>query len=220
MVEGNSQVVAYDQRPAYRTAVVVLCTLYASLLALAQGYRAGRSTGKTTSKATEALVIAQGITCMAFIFSVGINIAGLGLATDAQCYAVIRVCIALYMAAKIFLTLFLLERVRVVRSPFIERKRDPIWIGGTIATVCSYLGVTAFEFIQPESELSRTDGLCRIGIQPNAAIGVIVLDTVFNVVLTIIFIQQLRPAASQITVDKPSFELGRKWPESFREDVS
>ena len=37
MVEGNSQVVAYDQRPAYRTAVVVLCTLYASLLALAQG---------------------------------------------------------------------------------------------------------------------------------------------------------------------------------------
>jgi hypothetical protein len=81
-----------------------------------------------------------------------------------------------------------------VRSPFIERKRDPIWIGGTIATICSYLGVMAFEFIQPESELSRADGLCRIGIQPNAAIGVIVLDTVFNVVLTIIFIQQLRPA--------------------------
>jgi len=40
---------------------------------------------------------------MAFIFSVGINIAGLGLATDAQCHAIIRVCIALYMAAKIVL---------------------------------------------------------------------------------------------------------------------
>lgn len=96
--------------------------------------------------------------------------------------------------AKKFRTLFLLERVRIVRSPFIERKRDPIWIGGTIATICGYLGITAFEFIQPESEFSRVDSLCRIGIQPNAAIGVIVLDTVFNVVLTMIFIQQLRPA--------------------------
>jgi hypothetical protein len=37
MVEGNSQVVAYGQRPAYRTAVVVVCILYASLLALAHG---------------------------------------------------------------------------------------------------------------------------------------------------------------------------------------
>lgn len=81
-----------------------------------------------------------------------------------------------------------------MRSPFIERKRDPIWIGGTIATICGYLGVTAFEYVKPESELSRVDGLCRIGIQPNAAIGVIVLDTGFNLLLTMIFIQQLRPA--------------------------
>lgn len=37
MAEGNSHVVAYGQRPAYRTAVVVMCILYASLLALAHG---------------------------------------------------------------------------------------------------------------------------------------------------------------------------------------
>jgi hypothetical protein len=58
---------------------------------------------KSTSRTTDLLVIAQGTICMAFVFSVGINIAGLGLSTDGQCYAVIRVCIVLYMLAKTFL---------------------------------------------------------------------------------------------------------------------
>lgn len=52
---------------------------------------------------TNILVFAQGVICTAFVFSVAINIAGLGLSTDAQCYTVIRVCIVLYMLAKIFL---------------------------------------------------------------------------------------------------------------------
>jgi len=37
MAESTSHVVAYGQRPAYRTVVVVMCILYASLLALAHG---------------------------------------------------------------------------------------------------------------------------------------------------------------------------------------
>jgi hypothetical protein len=155
------------------------------------------------------LVFAQGLVCVAFVFSVGINIAGLGLSTNDQCYAVIRACILVHDRQDILVccscneqstyadnrrTLFLLERVRIVRAPFVERKRDVIWIGGTILTVCGYLGIMGFEFVAPEADLSRVDGNCRIGIQPGAAVGVIVLDTVFNVVLTVIFIWQLRPA--------------------------
>jgi hypothetical protein len=81
-----------------------------------------------------------------------------------------------------------------VRAPFVERKRDVIWIGGTILTICGYLGIMGFEFVAPEADLSRVNGNCRIGVQPEAAVGVTILDTVFNVVLTVIFIWQLRPA--------------------------
>jgi hypothetical protein len=170
---------------------------------------------KTTSRTTDMLVIAQGIVCMAFVFSVGINIAGLGLSTDSQCYAVIRVCIVLYMLAKIFLfvdhqtadnrsvltdnrTLFLLERVRIVRAPFIERKRDLVWTIGSIMTIGGYLVLMGLEFIAPESDLSRVDGNCRIGIQPGAAVGVIVLDSILNIILTGIFVRQLRPKVGSV----------------------
>lgn len=91
--------------------------------------------------------------------------------------------------------LFLLERVRIVRAPFVKRTRDPIWIVGGIATICGYTAVMGVEYVAPEAELSRIDGICRIGIQPEAAIAMIALDTSVNVILTGIFIWQLRPAA-------------------------
>ena len=58
---------------------------------------------KTGVKFSDILVFAQGFISTAFVFAVGINSAGLGLSTDAQCYAAIRVCIAMYGAAKIAL---------------------------------------------------------------------------------------------------------------------
>lgn len=58
---------------------------------------------KTNAKFSDILVFAQGFVSTAFVFAVGINSAGLGLFTDAQCYAAIRVCIAMYGIAKIVL---------------------------------------------------------------------------------------------------------------------
>jgi hypothetical protein len=58
---------------------------------------------KARTSVSNVLVISQGIVCAAFLFAVGINTSGLGLSTDAECYATIRVCIMLYGAAKIFL---------------------------------------------------------------------------------------------------------------------
>jgi hypothetical protein len=95
-------------------------------------------------------------------------------------------------------TLFLLERVRIVRAPFIERKRDLVWIIGSIATLGGYLGAMSFEFVAPESDLSREDGNCRIGIQPGWSVGIIILDTSLNVVLTGTFIRQLRPKVGPV----------------------
>lgn len=89
--------------------------------------------------------------------------------------------------------LFLLERVHIVRAPFIaKRTRDPVWLIGAIITILGYTSITAWEFIAPKAELSRVDGLCRIGIQADASIAITVLDTVLNAALTGIFIWQMR----------------------------
>jgi hypothetical protein len=94
--------------------------------------------------------------------------------------------------------LFLLERVHIVRAPFIDRVKDPVWVVGAILTVIGWAAIIAYEYIAPRAELSRVDGICRIGIRPDSAIAVIVLDTVVNVALAAIFIWQLRPALSSI----------------------
>jgi hypothetical protein len=58
---------------------------------------------KTTTKVSDALVYVQGCICIISLFAVCINVSGLGLSTDGQCYAAIRVCIAMYTSAKIAL---------------------------------------------------------------------------------------------------------------------
>jgi hypothetical protein len=58
---------------------------------------------KTTTKVSDALVFIQGFICIGALLSVGINVSGMGLATDQQCYSAIRVCVAMYTSAKIAL---------------------------------------------------------------------------------------------------------------------
>jgi alanine racemase len=55
---------------------------------------------KTSARFSDMLVYTQGFVSTAFVFAVGINNAGLGLSTDQQCFNAIRVCIAMYGAAK------------------------------------------------------------------------------------------------------------------------
>jgi hypothetical protein len=112
----------------HRLIVVIICLVYVFVLAFAQGryipvlpllqygdpdaspadnfpgYRAGRLAGKKTKlRVADILVFTQGFVCTTFVFAVAIEAAGFGLLTDGQCYAAIRVCIALYATAKIVL---------------------------------------------------------------------------------------------------------------------
>lgn len=90
--------------------------------------------------------------------------------------------------------LFLLERIHVVRAPFVDRRRDPIYVVGAVLTTGGFIGIMSWQFVNPASELSRKDGECRIGIQSGAAIAIIVLDSIINFVLTAVFVWQLQPA--------------------------
>ncbi|KAH7130560.1 hypothetical protein B0J11DRAFT_430209 [Dendryphion nanum] len=209
--------VGLGENPKHRTVVVVFCMVYTFVLALAQGYRAGRMRDtKSRGRFPDALVFVQGFLSTAFVFAVGINSAGLGLATDSQCRAAILVCIAMYGAAKMALYLFLLERVHIIRAPFVDRLRDAVWVIGAVLTVGGFASIMAYEFVDPRHNLSRKDGVCRIGIQPNAGVAVIVLDVTINSVLTGIFIWQLRPAfhsikcRSIVMPNQPVTQQGRR----------
>jgi hypothetical protein len=90
--------------------------------------------------------------------------------------------------------MFWLERVRIVRAPFIDRFRDPIWIVGMILIFGGFVTMTGCEFISPRAFLSHVDGSCTIGIHPTYATAVIAVDTFFNFLLMGIFILQFRPA--------------------------
>ena len=100
----------------------------------------------------------------------------------------------------------MLERIHIVRAPFIDRVRDPVWVAGSILTVGGFAGIMGYQFVSPRAELSRVDGICRIGILPGSGIAVIVLDTSINVALTFIFIWQLRPVLGSLTPWRLSHE--------------
>ncbi|KAF1944610.1 hypothetical protein EJ02DRAFT_83860 [Clathrospora elynae] len=193
------------ERPLNRVAVVTICLLYVFALALAQGYRAGRmASNKSKTRVSDILVFVQGFISTTFVFAVAINAAGLGLATQSQCKAVIRTCILLYGASKIALYLFLLERVHIARAPFVDRRRDWIYIIGVLLTVGGFVGIVAWELVNPMASMSPS-GECRIGIEAGAAVAVMVLDTVINLVLTVIFVWQLRPVMKWVTPAIPGY---------------
>jgi hypothetical protein len=89
--------------------------------------------------------------------------------------------------------MFWLERVRIVRAPFVDRFRDPIWVIGMILIFGGFMTMTGCELISPRAFLSRVDGTCTIGIHPSYSTAVIAVDTFFNFVLMGIFILQFRP---------------------------
>lgn len=69
-----------------------------------------------------------------------------------------------------------------------------MYVVGAVLTVGGFAGIMGYEFVAPRAELSRVDGVCRIGIHPDSGIAVIVLDTTINVALTAIFVWLLLPA--------------------------
>lgn len=90
--------------------------------------------------------------------------------------------------------LFLLERVHIVRASFVSRWRDPVYVIAGILTTGSILGLFGSQLVNPYFEMSPLDGKCRIGVHSPVGILVTINDVLVNVILTGIFIWQLRPA--------------------------
>lgn len=75
-----------------------------------------------------------------------------------------------------------------------RRFRDPIWIVGNMVILGGFGGVQAYASVSPMASFDSETGFCSIGIAADAAICVIVFDSVIGGVLTGIFVKILWPA--------------------------
>lgn len=89
--------------------------------------------------------------------------------------------------------IFLLERARVVRAPFMSRHKDWVWLVGLFIMLGGFGSIAIVGYLTPVVELSRLDGLCRIGLPPKVSFPLLCFDVLVNVLLTGVFFWLLRP---------------------------
>lgn len=89
--------------------------------------------------------------------------------------------------------IFLVERAHALRAPYLRRAHDWIWLARMIVVASGFGTITVFAFIYPLTDLSTTDGKCRIGLPLKVSIPLLSLDATINLALTGVFIYLLQP---------------------------
>jgi hypothetical protein len=151
---------------------------------------------------------------LGFIFSVSVVLSGQGLKTQKLCFSANIICGIFYMSSQLTMSVvsvistssarplthfrytFLLERARIVRAPFVRRRKDWIWISGITMILAGLLALAINGYISPIAELSALDGRCRIGLPPQVSLALLLFDAGVHIALTAIFFYLLRPMVS------------------------
>ncbi|KAF8896522.1 hypothetical protein BD779DRAFT_591208 [Infundibulicybe gibba] len=128
-----------------------------------------------------------------FMFSSGILIFGVGMeTTEGACSAAIALCIAFYATSKIFIYLFLAEKVYIVWSPAMGARRfkSPIYlicfVTISIYTVIIALMVAGRIYFQRPG-----DGACVVGLEHFSSIPLLTFDLYINILFTALFLWPL-----------------------------
>ncbi|KAJ4398309.1 hypothetical protein N0V91_010285 [Didymella pomorum] len=103
------------------------------------------------------------------------------------------ICLVFYTGNKLTIYIFLLERARVVRAPFVPRLHDRVWLSGMFIIVGGFGSIAVVGYMSPVVELSDLDGRCRIGLPPRVSFPLLCFDVAVNVLLTGVFFWLLRP---------------------------
>ncbi|KAF2451764.1 hypothetical protein P171DRAFT_438439 [Karstenula rhodostoma CBS 690.94] len=177
------------------TGVALFCAV---VLALLLGLRA-KSLARNIKKRnnlTSTILLFLFSFAICFIFATAVVESGQSLASYNICYSAIIICLVFYTTNKLAIYMFLLERARIVRAPFMRRHRDWLWISGMIIICAGFGSVAILGFVFPVAELSQLDGRCRIGLPIKVAIPLMCFDIGLNFLLTGLFIWLLRPVLS------------------------
>lgn len=139
-------------------------------------------------------------------------LAGQGLYTYNLCFSATWICLILYTASKLVMYfhsipllpssnlilmnysyVFLVERVHVIRAPFVRRSRDWLYLSALLLVIISFAGVAINAYVHPIIELNSQDGRCHMGIPGKVSIPFMTVDIAVDVALTAIFLYLLRP---------------------------
>jgi len=126
-----------------------------------------------------------------FLFTTGVLILGIGMATSpTACSLGIYLCIVFYGTSKLFIYLFLIERVYVVwrPTPTTPRMRSRVYVICT-ALLTIYLGIAGIMFYGNISDIQA--GICHIGLKFIASLPLLGYDLFITLLLTTLFIWPL-----------------------------
>ncbi|KAI0630232.1 hypothetical protein C8Q77DRAFT_1063723 [Trametes polyzona] len=124
--------------------------------------------------------------------SAGLLVNGAGMElSETVCLLGILNCIAFYATSKILIYLFLVEKVYVVWSGAVKKKRlhSPVYLV-CLGVVSVYLGVAIF-LVHSRISYFRDDGSCVIGLTRPASLTLLIYDLLVNVLLTSLFVWPL-----------------------------
>ncbi|OAG12864.1 uncharacterized protein CC84DRAFT_1080632 [Paraphaeosphaeria sporulosa] len=142
------------------------------------------------------------IAVLSFIICSAVMLAGQGLYNYGLCFGATWICLILYTVAKFVIYVFLVERIHVVRAPFVRRSRDWLYLSCLVLMSVSFLAVAINAYLSPIITMEADVGRCHMGIPGKASIPFMSVDIVVDVALTGVFVYLLRPAVKMHGLNK------------------
>lgn len=142
-----------------------------------------------------------------FIITATVFVAGQGLTTYRLCRAGTWTCLVLYTIIKGAVFLFLVERIRIVRAPFVQRKYDKIYLACLGMVIVLFGPVIIHSYTNPVINMGPTKRRCYFGIKGTASIPILAVNLFIDLVLTGVFLYLLRPVVKSSSAPYPSLAL-------------
>lgn len=156
------------------------------------------------------LLLAMYMIVICYIIVAAALVSGQGLYTYKLCDAGTWVCLMFYIMAKGFVYAFLVERVHIVRAPFVRRSKDKVYLACVVPAMTLYAAISVNSYFWRVTSMHESDGRCHFGISSEASIPVLAVNVLTNVFLTGMFFYLLRPVIELYGVPTISAALSRK----------
>ncbi|PVF91912.1 hypothetical protein CPB86DRAFT_802454 [Serendipita vermifera] len=124
-----------------------------------------------------------------FVFSGGLVVTGIGMSLNPRaCLTGIYLCISFYASSKVFIYIFLADRVYIVWSANnpVSRRKSKIWMLCGVVLL-GYVVIFVLMLIAKIAYI-RPDGTCVIGLGGIASIPLLTYDFFLNIFLTTLFV--------------------------------
>ncbi|PSN73492.1 hypothetical protein BS50DRAFT_607105 [Corynespora cassiicola Philippines] len=134
---------------------------------------------------------------LVYIVVACVMVSGQGMWNYSLCVAGTWICLMFYTIAKAIIYTYLVERVHVVRAPYLRRRDDRIYLACMGMVIVLYSAVSLNSYLHPVTQMEDYDGRCHFGIDGRTAIPIIAVNLFTDLVLTGVFFYLLRPVVRQ-----------------------